>query len=135
MSNQQYITVAADLYWAKLDKVDDLSQKYGVTLANLSEAATEALSTAGINVKFREDKPELGCHIKSSSKYEIKAFYKDGTEVRDRVGNGSKAHVKLRIRPWEYMKKKGVSADISKLTITSLVLPDSHEAADDGEVL
>jgi hypothetical protein len=47
-----YMNVKADLYWARLNKVDPMSGKYGVLLCNLSDAAKEKLWGWGLKKKI-----------------------------------------------------------------------------------
>lgn len=132
-TNNNYMTVKATLHWAKLDRVDDMSGKYGVQLSNLSDAAVNALSAWEVDVKEREDKPEYGRYIKCSSKFEIPALDEEEQPIKGFIGNGSEAIVKIKRREWEFKKKSGVSADITKLTITKLV--NDSTSGEDGKVL
>lgn len=130
--NNNTMTVKATLNWAKLNRVDDMTGKYGVQLSNLSDDAVNALAAWEVDVKEREDKPEYGRYIKCSSKYEIVAVDEDNQQVKEFIGNGTEAIVKLKRREWSFNKKSGVAADITKLTITKLV---NDSTADDGVVL
>ena len=119
-----YMNVKADLYWARLNKVDPMSGKYGVLLCNLSDAAKEKLWGWGIKkkqVKKDEDKPEYGTHMRCSSQFEIPAVFEDGEPVTELIGNGSSAIVRLKRRNWTFENVAGVKADIVKLTITDFV--------------
>ena len=133
MSND-YINVNVELYWAKLNVVDKLSGKYGVKLCNLSDAAAEKLWGWGIKPKTSDDKPEYGRYINCKSNFEIAAQFEDGEPVTEPIGNGTVATVRLKRRTWEYMNKKGVSADITKLTVTDFVPVGGADPGGDDEV-
>lgn len=134
-ANNNYMTVKCNLHWAKLDRVDDMSGKYGVQLSNLSDAAVNALAAWEVDVKERQDKPEYGRYIKCASKFEIVAVDENDQPVKGYVGNGSEAIVKLKRREWTYMKKTGVATDIQKLTITKLVNKDGDSGDSAQEVV
>lgn len=124
-------TVACDLYWAKLDKLDDFTGKYGVTLANLSERAVAKMDELGVTAKFNEKYPEQGMFFKVGSKFEINAVDEDNRPIKGFIGNGSKARVTLKTRDWTFQRKTGITADITRLVITELV--DANAAKDGAE--
>jgi len=123
-TNGDYINVKADLYWARLTKVDPMSGKYGVKLCNLSDAAKEKLWGWGIKKKQvtqDPDHPEYGTYMNCKSQFEIPAVFEDGEPVTDLIGNGSSAIVRLKRRNWTYENVTGVKADVVKITITDFV--------------
>ena len=71
MSNTP-IVVNADLYWANLSTVNEMSGKYQVDICNLSEGAVSALEERGINVVNKDD--ERAFHVTAKSKNPIKAY-------------------------------------------------------------
>ena len=85
------VKIQAEVQWAFFDKVNDMSGKFQCDLANLSTAAVEALESIGLAPRKREDKPEKGWFLTVKSNYAIQPFDKDGNEIKDVVGNGSKA--------------------------------------------
>ena len=132
---QTSIKVKADIMWAQLDKVNEMSGKFQVDLCNLSDAAVAALEEMGITVPEKEGR---GKYITCKSANPIKAFDNDGDEIVGvKVGNGSKAKAVITAYEWKYKNKKGVSPSIRKLVITDLIEYDSGGAVDlsDDEVL
>lgn len=130
------VKVKCDLYWAQLDKENEMSGKFQVDLCNLSDAACKALEEAGVEIKSNKDKPEQGKFITCKSSKPIKAFDTDGDEIHEKIGNGSKAKALLSTYEWKYKNKSGVSPSLSKLVVTDLlVYEDAVGGIDDDEVL
>lgn len=128
MSKGTVIKVACDVYWAFTSKVADLSSKYEVTLANLSEAAVTNLTGMGVEVRFREDKPEQGNFIVCKSTLPIEVVDSAGVPITAMVGNGSKAVAKVGAYEWTFKNKKGISPSLKdKLVITELVRMSNDE--------
>lgn len=128
------IKIKADVYWAQLDKVNEMSGKYQVNLCNLSTAAVTALEGMGISVLVKET---MGSYITCKSSNPIRAFDADGLPVTENVGNESKAVAMIGSYPWTYKNKKGVSPSLGKLVITDLIPYGEGEAmtAEDEDVL
>ena len=132
---QTSIKVKADIMWAQLDKINEMSGKFQVNLCNLSDAAVVALEEMGITVAEKEGQ---GKYITCKSAKPIKAFDTDGDEVVGvKVGNGSKAKAVVTAYEWKYKNKKGMSPSLRKLVITNLIEYGDGGAADlsDDEVL
>ncbi len=53
MSKGTIVKVACDLFWVFNNKVSEMSQKFEITLGNLSPAAVTNLEGLGIPVRFR----------------------------------------------------------------------------------
>lgn len=130
MSKGTVVKVACDLYWAFHNKPAALSGKYEVTLANLSEAAVTNLSGMGLDVKFREDKPEQGNYILCRSTLPIEVVDSSGNTVSEMIGNGSKAIATVGSYDWTFKNKKGTSANLKKLVVTQLVRVGETEDED-----
>jgi len=132
------VKIKADIMWAYLDRMNDMSQKYQVDLCNLSDAAVSALEGMGIRVAQKEGK---GYYITCKSKNEIRAYGSDGDEIEGKiVGNGSKAVALIEPYAWTWKNKEGVSASLKKLVITDLQKYESdvEQVAiqeDDDEIL
>ena len=60
------VKVKADIMWAYLDKVNDMSGKFQVDLCNLSDKAADALQDIGLEVKFRRRVRASTCTCKST---------------------------------------------------------------------
>jgi hypothetical protein len=135
MAETQTVKLKADVMWAQLDKVNEMSGKYQVNLCNLSDAAVLALEELGIAVAEKEGQ---GRFITCKSANPIKAFDADGDEIVGvKVGNGSKAKAVINPYEWKYKNKKGVSPSLRKLVITELIEYGGGNSAnlDDDEVL
>lgn len=134
MAEMQSVKVKADVMWAQLDKVNEMSGKFQLNLCNLSDAAVVALEEMGITVAEKEGQ---GKYITCKSSIPIKAFDNDGIELTGvKIGNGSKAKAIITAYEWKYKNKKGVSPSLRKLVITDLIEYGGGGAdLDDEEVL
>lgn len=140
MSNEKKkLKIKCDIYWAQLNKMNEMSGAYQVNLCNLSDAAAEALEEMGLSVnQDSEKKADMGKYITCKSKNKpMKAFDVDGDEITEDIGNGSKAKALVGTYDWTYKNKKGVSASLIKLVVTDLVEYSGAGgiSADDEDVL
>ena len=132
------LKIKADVYWACLNRKNELADAYTVDLCNLSDKAVAALEDMGISIQENaEKKPEQGKYITCKSQRPIKAFDADGDEINEDVGNGSKAVCMIGAYQWSFKAKKGVSPSLAKLVITDLVAfaGGGNISADDEDVL
>jgi len=133
------LKIKCDIYWAQLNKMNEMSGAYQVNLCNLSDAAAEALEEMGLSVnQDSEKKADMGKYITCKSKNKpMKAFDVDGDEITEDIGNGSKAKALVGTYNWTYKNKKGVSASLIKLVVTDLVEYSGGGgiSADDEDVL
>lgn len=132
------LKLKADVYWASLNRKNEMADAYMVDLCNLSDKAVAALEDMGISVQENlEKKPEQGKYITCKSQRPIKAFDTDNEEIVEDIGNGSKAICMVGSYPWTYKNKKGVSPSLAKLVITDLVVyaAGGNISADDEDVL
>jgi hypothetical protein len=133
------LKIKCDIYWAQLNKMNEMSGAYQVNLCNLSDAAAEALEEMGLSVnQDSEKKADMGKYITCKSKNKpMKAFDVDGEEITEDIGNGSKAKALVSTYSWTYKNKKGVSASLIKLVVTDLVeyAGGGGITADDEDVL
>ena len=132
------LKIKADVYWACLNRKNELADAYTVDLCNLSDKAVAALEEMGISIQENlEKKPEQGKYITCKSQRPIKAFDTDGDEINEDVGNGSKAVCMIGAYQWSFKAKKGVSPSLAKLVITDLIVfaGGGNISADDEDVL
>jgi hypothetical protein len=133
------LKLKATVYWASLNRKNEMADAYTVDLCNLSDKAVAALEDMGISVQENlEKKPEQGKYITCKSQRPIKAFDTDNDEIVEDVGNGSKAICMIGSYPWTYKNKKGISPSLVKLVITDLVAyadGGGSISADDEDVL
>lgn len=108
------------LFWQNLYKPNDMSGKFQIDLTNLSPKQIEKLEEMELNVRNKGD--DRNDFITAKSKYEIRAYDKNGDELRDvTIGNGSKASILFDTYSWKSPTgKKGTSLSIKKLIITDL---------------
>ena len=58
------LKIKCDIYWAQLNKMNEMSGAYQVNLCNLSDAAAEALEEMGLSVnQDSEKKADMGKYI------------------------------------------------------------------------
>lgn len=112
------VKIKANIMWAQMNKMNELSGKYQVNLCDLSEPAVQALTEMGIEVKEKEG---FGKYITCKSAKPMKAFDEDGDEITEEIGNGSKAKAIITAYEWKYKNKKGVSPSAKKIVVTNLV--------------
>lgn len=131
------VKIKCDVFWAQLNKVNDMSGKFQLNLCNLSDAAVSALEELGISVlEDKEKKADMGRYITCKSEKPMKAFDVDGDEITENIGNGSKAKALISCYSWTYKNKKGVSPSLKKLVVTDLIeYADGGLKADDEDVL
>lgn len=138
-TEKKKLKIKCDIYWAQLNKMNEMSGAYQVNLCNLSDAAAEALEEMGLSVnQDSEKKADMGKYITCKSKNKpMKAFDVDGDEITEDIGNGSKAKALVGTYDWTYKNKKGVSASLIKLVVTDLVEYSGAGgiSADDEDVL
>ena len=142
MDNNQ-VKIKATVAFPSLTRVDQMSGKYSVQLANLSSAAVEKLEELGMSPKFKEDAYNRGQFIECKSKFPIDnskfktVLDSEGLPLDpDTVGPGSKVEVLLKTYDWSMGGKSGVGARIVKLVVTELAQSESvADVADDLEAL
>lgn len=132
------LKIKADVYWAQINRKNEMADAYTIDLCNLSDKAVAALEDMGISVQENaEKKPEQGKYITCKSQKPIKAFDADGIDIVEDIGNGSKAICLVGAYSWTYKNKKGVSPSLAKLVITDLVeyASGGKISAEDEDVL
>ena len=129
------IKIKGTIYWAFLNKTNDLSGQYQLDIAQLSDAAIKAIESLGIAVNNKND--DRGFYITCKSKYPIKVYDKNKDEITGvKVGNGSEAIAVIGAYPWQFKKKSGVSPSLKGITITNLVSYNAPaDVADEEEAL
>lgn len=136
MSDNKRVKIKCDIYWAQLNKKNEMSDAYQVNLCNLSDQAVKALEDMGISVlENKEKKSEMGKYITCKSQKPIRAYDEDGQEIDSDVaiGNGSKAKAMITGYEWSYKNKKGVSPSLSKLVVTDLIEYVNNDLGSDDE--
>lgn len=136
MSDNKRVKIKCDIYWAQLNKKNEMSDAYQVNLCNLSDQAVKALEDMGISVlENKEKKAEMGKYITCKSQKPIRAYDEDGQEIDSDVaiGNGSKAKAMITGYEWSYKNKKGVSPSLAKLVVTDLIEYANNDLGEDDE--
>jgi hypothetical protein len=134
---KQRIKINADVYWAQLNKVNDMSGKYQVNLCNLSDKAADALESMGLSIQEdAEKKADMGKYVTCKSNRPIRAYDTDGEELDTLIGNKSRCKALVSTYDWSYKNKKGKSPSLLKLVITDLVeFAGGNEMSADEEAL
>lgn len=108
------VKIKAKTMWANLYKVNEMSNKYQVDLCQLSDSAVRALEDMGLSVRQDANKPEKGFFITVKSNHPIRAYDKDGNELKEvLVANGSEVTAAVSYYDWNWKNKKGRSASLS----------------------
>jgi|DEB0MinimDraft_10_1074344.scaffolds.fasta_scaffold36229_2 hypothetical protein len=128
MSNKhEDVVIEATLYWPFLGKVNDMSGKYQVDLGQLDKNAIKAIQSLGLTVRTDqpkdEDKPDREQFITAKSNYPFKVLFKNGVSVVpvDKIGNGTKARIKVNSYDWQFKGKSGSSLSAKVIQVTDLV--------------
>lgn len=134
MSLTKFVDVT--LYWPFLYERNNLSNKFQVDISGLSDAQVEKLEDLGLTVRNKGDERDNFLTAKSS-KFEIKPYDKNGTELKGvTVGNGSKATILFDTFSWKNPAgKSGVSMSIKRLVITDLVEYAKEGDAEEEDVI
>lgn len=128
-----------DLSWVKFDPAnpdlgfDKKTPQYSMTVKTSNKADAEAWKKAGINVKPSEEHSAVVYQATLKKKIYLDADGKNSTKppaVVDKqlqpitntnsIGNGSKGNVQVRLKPYEYMGKKGISVQLLAVQVTEL---------------
>ena len=136
------VKIAATVAFPSLTRTDQMSGKYSIQFANLSDAAAEKLEELGMNVKFKDDAYNRGRFIECKSKFPIDNS-KFQTVVDDQglaldpdlVGPGSKVEALLKTYEWSMGGRSGVSAYVTKLVVKELAKAEALATNDDMEAL
>jgi len=98
------VKVKGKVYWAQLNKINDMSGKYQVNIGQLSAKAVDALEAMGLSVLEKEG---MGKFITCKSDKPIKAFDEDG-EIDSGVliGNESECKALIKAYDWTYKTRR-----------------------------
>ena len=128
-----------DLSWVKFDPAnpdlgfDKKTPQYSMTVKTSNKVDAEAWKKAGINVKPVEENGGVSYTATIKKKIYLDADGKNSTKppaVVDKqlqpitntnsIGNGSKGNVQVRLKPYEYNGKKGISVQLLAVQVTEL---------------
>ena len=128
-----------DLSWVKFDSAnpdlgfDKKTPQYSMTVKTSNKVDAEAWKKAGINVKPVEENGGVSYTATIKKKIYLDADGKNSTKppaVVDKqlqpitntssIGNGSKGNVQVRLKPYEYNGKKGISVQLLAVQVTDL---------------
>ena len=140
--NNNIVKVAATVAFPSLTRPDQMSGKYSIQLANLSDAAAEKLEELGMNVKFKDDAYGRGRFIECKSKFPIDNS-KYPTVLDDQglatdpeaVGPGSKVEAVLKTYDWKMGGRSGVGAYVTKLVVKEFAAAEGLSDVEDLEAL
>jgi hypothetical protein len=115
------IKVNCSIHWCHHSKPGSMSNKYEVTLGNLSDTAVQALANVGIKAIDKSDKG-MGMTISPKSNIPLPVFDEAGESMEGTiVGNGSKGVAIVTPYEWEYKNRSGISPNLARLIVTDLV--------------
>lgn len=130
-SKSPSIKVNCCIYWAFTNKVAEMSGKYEVALCNLSDAAVTNLNGIGLEVRHQPDKkPEQGHFIVCKSSLPMTVYDREGVEILEPIGNGSKGIATIGPYDWTFKNKSGVSASLKRLVVTDLIALSGYDDDD-----
>lgn len=128
-----------DLSWVKFDQAnpdlgfDKKTPQYSCTVKTSNKVDAEAWKKAGINVKPVEENDTVVYSATLKKKIYLDADGKNSTKppaVVDKqlqpitntntIGNGSRGNVQVRLKPYEYNGKKGISVQLLAVQVTDL---------------
>ena len=112
--------LAGTAKWAKVTEAtgpNELSEKYQLDLY-LDDASEKTLRGMGAD-SILKDKGE-GVYITAKSKLLPKVFDSNRQAFTGRIGNGSLVRVKVLVKEWEALKKKGITAYLNGIVIVKL---------------
>ena len=128
-----------DISWVKFDSAspdmgyDKKSPQYSCTVSTTNKVDAEAWKKASINVKPKEENGKVVYSVTLKKKIYADADGKYTTKppaVVDKslqpitnvnsIGNGSKGNVQVRLKPYDYMGKQGISVQLLAMQITDL---------------
>ncbi len=119
-----------ELMWACLTEINEYSQKYEVTMANLNEEQTKYLKDLGATVTKcdREGEKNRGNFARCKTKFEPVVFL-GKKRYSGEVGNGSVGNVAFGANT--YMGKTGLQ--LNKLVVTKLVEYEGGAGGDEDD--
>lgn len=128
-----------DLSWVKFDQAnpdlgfDKKTPQYSCTVKTSNKVDAESWKKAGINVKPVEENDTVVYSATLKKKIYLDADGKNSTKppaVVDKqlqpitntntIGNGSRGNVQVRLKPYEYNGKKGISVQLLAVQVTDL---------------
>lgn len=115
------IKINCSIHWCHHSKPGSMSNKYEVTLGDLSESAVKALKDVGIIALDKTDKG-MGLAISPKSNIPLPVFDEEGESLEGAiVGNGSRGVAIVTPYEWEYKNRSGISPNLARLIVTDLV--------------
>ena len=94
-ANESVVLKDVELMWAHFDETDNMSGKYQVDMVNLTPEHIKLVTSLGLEVKTKDNKPEKGSFITARSTKPIMALDAEGNLLKAKVANGSRANTLL----------------------------------------
>lgn len=114
------VILAGSTKWAKVTEAtgpNELSEKYQLDLY-LDDASIASIKGIGAE-NILKDKGE-GVYITAKSKLLPKVYDASRQAFTGRIGNGSLLRIKVLVKEWEALKKKGITAYLNGIVIVKL---------------
>ena len=149
MANKNYDTTVINvtLNWACFNIPNRKSNKFQVDCCNLSPEDINKLKDIGLGerIRVKDDKEDYGSFITVKSNIKLEEYRNDEQDLRwfkvtdvnrmpidlNKVGNGTKALIKVEAVPYDNDFGKGIKADLKLVVITKLVEYAGGENHDD----
>lgn len=136
------LKIKATVAFPSFTRPNQMSGKYSVQLANLSDAAVSKLEELGVVAKFKDDAYGRGQFIECKSGYPIdNSKYETVLDDAglpmdaDKVGPGSKVEAVIKTFDWTMGARSGTSARIVKLVVRELAKAEAVASFDDMDAL
>lgn len=128
------VTFKTEVQWCFHNKLDE-NGKYSIDLTNLSDNAIKALESIGMEVRYREERPEKGHFVTARSKFALPILDSNGNSLEDiMIANGSSGVAEVYAWSWEKNKKVGRSITLVKLVLDDVRIyspSENQETAED----
>jgi len=114
--------ITGKAFWTKLNRKDELSQKYQMDICELSEDNKDMLISHGVHIKNKED--DRGDFVSPKSKYIVPIMdtSKNPVDPETLIGNGSDVKVKVIFNKTHgFIDQSGTSMYLNKVQLINLV--------------
>tara|TARA_R110000751_G_scaffold3702_3_gene17531 strand:- start:1295 stop:1741 length:447 start_codon:yes stop_codon:yes gene_type:complete len=119
---KESLIVTGKAFWSKLNKVDEMSNKFQIDVCSLSPDMQNKLKAHGVHIKHKDD--DRGSFITARSKFEVAVIDAENHPM-DRmtnIGNGSDVKVRVTFnKDHPMLADKGTAMYANKVKVVTLV--------------
>ena len=135
---KENLIVRGKAHWAKLNRVDQMSNKYQMDIGSLSAGMIEKLKLHNVKIKNKGD--DRGDFVTARSQFEVVLWDKNNQamDLKTNIGNGSDVKVRVTFNKNHPMvEEKGTAMYLQKVKVLNLVeyVDDFDDDDDDDEVV